>query len=158
HYDQPATAGEIEGVLQRQGDTGWWAMFPATRAESNASTSATAWTLLALHHHYEKGLVPPDQRPAVAEAIRKCVDWLKRRALDGQARWTEYPPDETFEKRLPYLAASALVVHALHTVANSSAFDTLWLDQLPQRVPPLLENEVAKGYVRGETYFTLDDS
>jgi hypothetical protein len=158
HYDQPATADEIAAVLKRQGDTGWWAMFPATRSESNASTSATTWTLLALHHHYEKSLIPPDQRPAVAEAIRKTVDWLTRRAIAGQARWTEYPPDETFEKRLEYLAASALVVHALHTVAKSNDFDTLWLDQLPQRVPPPLENEVAKGYVRGETYFTLDDS
>ena len=157
-YDQPATAGEIQKVLQRQGETGWWAMFPATPNEANASTSATAWTLLALHHHFEKNLIPADQRAAVSEAMRKTVDWLTRRAIPGRARWTEYPPDETFEKRLEYLAASALVIHALHTVAKSSAFDDRWLDQLPQRVPGPIENEVAKGYVRGETYFTLDSS
>jgi hypothetical protein len=156
-YNQPATADEIEAVLRRQGETGWWAMFPATRNEANASTSATAWTLLALHHHFEKNLIPAHQRAAVSEAMRKTVDWLTRRAVTGQARWTEYPPDQAFEKRLEYLAASGLVIHALHTVAHSNAFDARWLDQLPQRVPGPIENEVAKGYVRGETYFTLDD-
>jgi hypothetical protein len=158
HYDQAATADEIQAVLQRQGDTGWWAMFPATRNEANASTSATAWTLLALHHQFEKNLIPADQRAAVSEAMRKTVDWLTRRALPGQARWTEYPPDQAFEKRLEYLAASALVIHVLHVVAKSNAFDAQWLEQLPQRVPGPIENEIAKGYVfRSKTQFTLDD-
>jgi hypothetical protein len=158
HYAQPATSEEIEDVLKRQGETGWWAMFPSLPDEANASTSATAWTALALHHQLEKELIAPEQRDAVKEAVERSTHWLTRRAVPGAARWTEYPPDQTFERTIDYLAASALVVHTLHVVAASRAFDNLWLDQLPQRVPGPIENEVAKGFVfRSKTQFTLDD-
>ena len=53
-YDQPATRREIDAVLSRQGSGGWWAMFPATPDEANASTSATAWTVLALDLQLKK--------------------------------------------------------------------------------------------------------
>jgi hypothetical protein len=157
HYGQPATYEEIEHVLKRQGETGWWAMFPSLPDEAYASTSATAWTVLALHHQLEKDLIAPGQRDAVKGAIDRSVRWLTRRAVVGAARWTEYPPEQTFERTVDYLAASALVIHTLHVVAGSRAFDNLWLDRLPQRVPSPIENEVAKGYVRSETQFTLDD-
>jgi Novel STAND NTPase 1 len=157
-YGQAATRQEIEAVLSRQGKTGWWAMFPATPDEANASTSATAWTTLALHHQLSKNLIAPTQRAVVTAAIDKSIAWLTRRATPGQARWTEYPPGNIFEKTIDYLAASALVVHTLHTVAGSHAFDAKWLEQLPARVPAPLENELAKGYVfRSKTQFTLDD-
>jgi hypothetical protein len=158
HYGQAATREEIDAVLNRQGETGWWAMFPATPNENNASTSATAWTTLALHRQLANNLIAPEQRVAVSQAIEKAVAWMAGRATPGTARWTEYPPGLIFEKTLDYLAASALVIHTLHTVAASHAFDGKWLDQLPPRVPAPIENEVAKGYVyRGEIQFTLDD-
>src|SRR5262249_39375643 len=118
HYGQPATRQEIEFFITRQGETGWWPMFPATSNETNASTSATAWATLALHHQLEKNLVAADQRTAVSDAIQKSIKWLTRRVEPGKARWTEYPPDQIFERTLEYLAASALVVHTLHTVAG----------------------------------------
>ncbi len=145
-------------MLKRQGESGWWAMFPSLPDEANASTSATAWTVLALHHQLEKNLIAAEQHDAAKAAIERSVRWLTRRAVVGAARWTEYPPDQTFERTIDYLAASALVIHTLHVVAGSRAFDNLWLDQLPQRVPGPIENEVAKGYVfRSKTQFTLDD-
>ena len=58
-YDQRAAPGEIDAILDRQGANGWWAMFPATGDERNASTSATAWTALALHHQLKKIWWPP---------------------------------------------------------------------------------------------------
>jgi hypothetical protein len=159
HYGQPATSEEIEEVLKRQGDTGWWAMFRSSLPdERNASTSATAWTVLALHHQLEKNLIAAEQRDAVKQAIERSVRWLTRRAVVGAARWTEYPPEQTFERGLDYLAASALVIHTLHVVAGARDFDNLWLDRLPQRVPGPIENEVAKGYVFLDNgQFTLDD-
>jgi hypothetical protein len=158
HYGQPATYEEIEDVLKRQGETGWWAMFPSLPDERNASTSATAWTVLALHHQFEKNLISAEQRDAVKQAIDRSMRWLTQRAVVGAARWTEYPPEQTFERTIDYLAASALVIHTLHVVAGSREFDNLWLDRLPQRVPGPIENEVAKGYVfRSKTQFTLDD-
>ena len=56
-YKQPAFPEEIDGVLRRQGPTGWWSMFPSTIDEKNASTSATALTALALHSQLERNLV-----------------------------------------------------------------------------------------------------
>src|SRR5262249_29139520 len=157
HHRQPATHEEIENVLKRQGETGWWAMFPSFPDEAYASTSATAWTVLALHHQLKQDLIAPEQRDAVKAAVERSVRWLTRRAVVGAARWTEYPPEQIFERTINYLAASALVIHTLHVVAGSREFDNLWLDRLPQRVPSPIENEVAKGYVRSATQFTLDD-
>jgi len=54
-------------ALERQGATGWWAMYPATPEEKNASTAATAWTTLALYHQLERKLVAPEQRDKVAQ-------------------------------------------------------------------------------------------
>jgi hypothetical protein len=157
-YNQPAQPDTIDGVLERQGATGWWSMGPATSKETNASTSATAWTVLALHHQLERNLVAPEQRARVTEAIRKAADWLAARAIPGTARWTEYPPEGIFERGGEYLAASALVIHVLRTVAGSSQFDVPWLDALPQRVPDPVENEIAKAVVhRTETQVTLDE-
>jgi hypothetical protein len=158
-YDQPATPEEISLLLQRQGETGWWSMFPSTPDEVNASTAATAWTLLALHHQYERKLIGPEQRPAVSEAMRKTLAWLTGRALPGQARWTEYPPGVTSERGIEYLAPSALALHVLHIVGKTNTFDAPWLEQLPQRVPGAIENEISKGYVHlTKTDLTLDDA
>jgi hypothetical protein len=157
-YNQAATAQEIDLVLGRQGERGWWAMFPATPEEKNASTSATAWTALALHHQLDRQLVAPGQRAKVAAAVQKATDWLASRALPGRARWTEYPPSAIFEQG-EYLAASALAVHALRTVAGSNRFDALWLEQLPQGVPGLRQSEISKGVISLDaTQITLDES
>jgi len=157
-YGQPAAPAEIDAILTRQGANGWWAMFPSTDDERNASTSATAWTALALHHQLKKDLIAPEQRWQVDRAVKSAAAWLIERALPDEARWTEYPPDQTHERGYEYLAVSALVIHALRQVAGTSRFDGLWLDQLPQSVPSPLQSEQAKGYVfRSKTQFTLDD-
>ena len=156
-YDQPITAGEIESVLKRQGPGGWWSMYPATPEEKNASTSATAWTALALHHQLERDLVAPGQRAQVTEAIRKAVGWLERGAHPGTARWAEYPPSAIFEKG-EYFAASALALHVLRTVASSTRFDAPWLSSLPRTVPDPLESEISKAVVSlGKKQIKLDE-
>jgi hypothetical protein len=156
-YDQPASIGEIQAILRRQGETGWWAMFPAMPHERNASTAATAWTAHALHRQLERNLIAPEQRERVAAAVRRASEWMIRRAERNQARWTEYPPGQIFE-RIDYVGVSALVIHALRTVAGANQFDAMWLDDLPRSVPSPIESEVAKGYVFStERQFTLDD-
>jgi len=157
-YNQPATVEEIESVLQHQSRSGWWAMFPATPDESNASTSATAWTALALHHQLELKLVAPSQQPKVEAAIQKAADWLARSALSGKARWSEYPPGAIFEQG-EYLAVSALTVHTLHVVAALNRFNAPWLEELPRDVPRPAQNESAKGVVAlNGIHIKLDDS
>jgi hypothetical protein len=158
HYGQQATPAEIDAILDRQGRNGWWAMFPATSDERNASTSATAWTALGLHYLLQKNLIPPDQRARVEASVKNAHAWLIGRVIPDEARWTEYPPDQTFERASEYLAVSALVIHALRTVGGATQFDTQWLEQLPQGVPTPIQSEMAKGYVfRSKTQFTLDD-
>jgi hypothetical protein len=158
HYDQAAAPAEIEAILNRQGQSGWWAMFPATSDERNASTSATAWTALGLHHLLKKNLIAPDQRARVEASVKNAYDWLIARAIPDEARWTEYPPDQTFERTTEFLAVSALVIHVLRTVGGVTQFDSQWLEQLPQGVPTPIQSEMARGYVfRSKTQFTLDD-
>jgi hypothetical protein len=158
-YDQPAEPAEIASLVARQGAEGWWSMFPATRDPGNASTAATAWAALALHTQLAHRLIEPPQLEAADAAVRKAVAWLRSRPLPGQARWTEYAPDHTAEQRQDYLAVSALVVQVLRAVAGVREFDQQWLAELPQRVPALNENEIAKGQVfMSKSQFTLDDS
>lgn len=157
-YGQRASPAEIDAILNRQGRTGWWAMFPSTGDERNASTSATARTALALHYQLKKNLIALEQRARVEAAVKNAAAWLIGRATPDEARWLEYPPDQTFERNHEYLAVSALVIHVLRAVAGSQQFDALWLDRLPQAVPSPLDSEQAKGYVfRSKTQFTLDD-
>jgi hypothetical protein len=157
-YDQRGLPAEIDAILDRQGRTGWWAMFPSNDDERNASTSATAWTTLALHHQLKKNLIAPEQRARAEAAVKKATTWLIGRANPDEARWLEYPPDQTFERNHEYLAVSALVIHVLRAVAGSAQFDVRWLNQLPQAVPSPLDNEQAKGYVfRSKIQYTLDD-
>lgn len=157
-YDQPALPAEIDAILNRQAANGWWAMFPSTSDERNASTSATAWTALALHHQLKKGFIAPERRLEVDRAVKNAAAWLIERTLPNEARWLEYPPDQTFERNHEYLAVSALVIHVVRVVTGSTQFDARWLDRLPQAVPSPLDNEQAKGYVfRSKTQFTLDD-
>jgi hypothetical protein len=110
HYEQAATISEINWVLERQGSTGWWSMFPSTSDKANASTSATAMTALALFNQLAGNLIVPEQRDAVKQSIDRAVEWLKKRSLPGEARWKEYPPEATFEKGVDYKAVSALVI------------------------------------------------
>jgi hypothetical protein len=144
-YDQPATVEEIRYALERQGATGWWAMYPATPEREERIDRRDRLDHAGAVSQLERKLVAPEQRDKVAQAIRKATDWLKRRALSGQARWNEYPPEQNFEKGVEYLSVSALVIHTLRTFTGSSEFDALWLRDLPQRVPGLGESEIFKG-------------
>ena len=86
---RPAGApAEIDAILNRQGANGWWAMFPSTGDERNASTSATAWTALGAASPAEKDLIAPEQRWQVDRAVKSAAAWLIERALPDEARWT----------------------------------------------------------------------
>jgi hypothetical protein len=160
-YQQAATPEEIDSVLKRQvrqGSLGWWTMFPATPDEKNASTSATAWTMFALHQQLAHHLVAPEQRPEVFEAIQRGATWLAKRARPNQARWAEYSSADQTETGEEYLAVSALVVHVLRNVEPSMQLDSLWLRDLPQQVPAPNRSEISKGLVfRSKTQVTLDE-
>lgn len=154
-YGQPATSEEIASVLDSQRADGWWSMFPATADEKNASTAATAFTVLALHELLQQGLVPAELRDLTAESVRKGADWLTRRAFPGRARWPEYTTEDDAE----FLAVSGLTMFVLRNVNGTTQFDALWLETLPREVPHPTNSEISKGLVlRSKTQFTLDES
>lgn len=158
-YAQPATSEEIASVLDTQRLDGWWSMFPSTPDEKNASTAATAWTVLALHELLQQGLVPADLRDLTAESVRKGADWLARRAVKGRARWPEYTLENPVEADAEFLAVSGLTMFVLRTVNGTTQFDRPWLEALPRDVPHPTASEISKGLVlRGKTQFTLDES
>ena len=158
-YGQPATSEEIASVLDTQRLDGWWSMFPATADEKNASTSATAWTVLALHELLQQRLVPAELRDLAAGSVRKGADWLARRSVAGGARWPEYTPGSSAEAQVEFLAVSGLTMFVLRTVNGSTQFDGPWLETLPREVPHPTNSEISKGLVlRSKTQFTLDES
>ena len=158
-YGQPATSEEIASVLDTQRLDGWWSMFPSTPDEKNASTSATAWTVLVLHELLQQGLVPAELRDLAAESVRKGAGWLARRAVAGRARWPEYTLENPVEADAEFLAVSGLTMSVLRTVNGSTQFDRPWLEALPRDVPNPTNSEISKGLVlRSKTQFTLDES
>lgn len=158
-YDQAARPEEIDWFLKRQSPQGWWSMFPATPSPGNASTAATAWSVLALHEQLAHKLVSPSQAAEVSAAIDRGAAWLAANAIPGQARWTEYPPDQTFERGKEYLAVSALAIHVLRSVTGTTKFDGLWLKELPRNSPLPGQDELAKGYVFfGTNQMTIDET
>jgi hypothetical protein len=157
-YREPIAQDELVALLDRQAPAGWWSMYPARLTDGNASTAATAFIALSLHQQLKENLISPELIAKATAAMSKASEWLALRAIPGKARWTEYPPSATYEHNVEFLAVSGLVIHVLRAVNGSSQFDAAWLNNLPQTVPVVWQNEAAKAYVfRSDTQMTLDD-
>lgn len=160
-YGERATREEIGGVLERQGKSGWWSIYPLADADRNASAGVTALTLYMLQQHVDRGLLDPDQVPPVKEAIARGVSWLLGQAQAGTGRWPPYPPPPVgiFEKG-EYPGLSAFVLHMLGAVRHAHDFDRAWLDNLPIAIPQFRENEIAKAnlLVKAGASVEIDDS
>ena len=116
----------------------------------------SAWSLLALSHQLERGLIRTEQQGAVRAAIERGLQWVTSNRLDGGARWLEYPSGRN-EGTEDYLAVSALAVHVLQTVGKTDLFNDKWLESLPLRKIHPLADEISKGLVyRSETDVTVD--
>jgi hypothetical protein len=153
-YNKPAQTEEIAKLLERQGEGGWWSMYPLAKlhddgAINSASTAATAWTAFALHAQLKQKLISEADRPKVEDSIKRAVKWLEGGVQTGQARWKEYPPQSGFEKDTDFMAVSALVVYVLRAIQKESRFDGDWLKRLPWVAPDPKDTEVAKGFNMG---------
>jgi hypothetical protein len=149
----------VSWLLDAQKPEGWWTMFPETDDKKNASTSATAWAVLALDELNERGLLSPDEQTLAAQAILRGTAWLKKTRLKGKARWKEYPEGQEVDD--DYAAVSALVLHALRkTDANNwnTSLDAEWLRALPDNTPGLFDYDQSKGLVTLQgNYLTIDE-
>jgi len=114
--------------------SGWWPIYPAEDRPENASTYATAISLLALKEHLDRHKVKPENEGRVRSAIISGQAWLLSTQVPGKARWYEYPnvPDKKTSVGL-----SGFVLHVLHRLNPNldPSLDQLWLRSLPTENP-----------------------
>jgi hypothetical protein len=138
--------GSVSWLLSAQRSRGWWAMFPTTDDRRNASTSATAWAVLALNELRARHLLSSSDETLAAEATRKGIAWLRETRIIGKARWKEYPDGQAVDG--DYAGVSALTLHVLRYVDAKdwdSALDSIWLSDLPSNAPGLFDYDQSKG-------------
>ena len=82
----------LEFVLSQQGKDGWWPMVAfASDSETNASTYATAWIVLALSEQLKDNLVSSIMRNETDRAIRLATGWLEKTETTVSAGCLDYP-------------------------------------------------------------------
>lgn len=129
---QKLSSEDIAIILNNQ-HNGWWPAFSsATDNEANASTYATAWSVLALHEQIRLGIAEP-QRSEVQAKIDRGKAWLISKKMQGKASWLDYP-NGTPRKEM--IGLSGLVVHVLHRLdASTRDIDAEWMRDLPADIP-----------------------
>jgi len=156
-YGIPANKGELEFLLSNQGSDGGWSLFAGAEQEKFASSYGTAAAILALHE--QSTLEPdPERKKRLAAAVQRGAEWLKSRAVDGRARWVDYPawPEAKEES----LGISGFALFALHRVGarRLGALDRDWLRELPAQAPAALESETSAKMVPVGKRSYQDDS
>lgn len=159
-YDQPATAEEFSGFLDRQSKIGWWPIYQLEETNRNAAAGVTALTLYAIHQHLERNLVAPDQVARARKSVALGVSWLLGQAQADAGRWSPYPLGVGIFEKGEYPGLSAFVMTILQRVTGQTDFDRPWLDNLPIAIPHFRDNEISKANLQprpgGQT--EVDDS
>jgi hypothetical protein len=136
HLNSAPSPDKVRFLLDVQSDEGWWPMFlyPKPERRENASTYATAFSLLALNELLSRQLLSPEQIDPVNDTIRRGSSWLLGRRISGQARWWDYPLSGN---RKISLSLSGLVIYTLHHLSKDSfvELDRQWLAELPESLP-----------------------
>lgn len=137
------TPEQIAFLLNRQNSAGWWPLYyPLSDLERNASTYATAYSILSLYEYLSVGANESKDKEKIRSAIERGQRWLIEKQIDGHASWWDVPYNLAERKKSEGL--SGLVLHVLHrTRANPSDLDNLdklWLEKLPDLSPAVSDN------------------
>jgi hypothetical protein len=101
----------IPALLANQHRDGWWSISLAGAGDAaNAATHATALVTIALAEARRAGIVAPELRPQVEDALRRAVAWLNRGPEDG-AQWPDYPNDDRRTRHLVFAAMATVATH-----------------------------------------------
>ena len=125
---------EIRLILGNQ-HNGWWPAFSsATDAQSNASTYATALSLLALNEQMRLGIEEPLRRD-VQDSLESGKGWLLKTMVTDTPRWYDYPYVDSAYGKQP-IGLSGFVIHVLHRLgADMRDIDARWMRDLPADIP-----------------------
>jgi hypothetical protein len=131
---QKLPSPDLAIILNNQHD-GWWPAFnSATDNQANASTYATAWSVLALNEQMRLGIEEP-QLSEVQARINRAKSWLLNTKISGKARWLDYP-NAVGASGKETIGISGLVVHVLHRLgADTRSIDAEWMRDLPADIP-----------------------
>ena len=147
HLNSAASPDQVRFMLDVQSDEGWWPMFlyPEPERRENASTYATAFSLLALNELLTRNLISREQIDTVNDTNRRGNSWLVRYRASGQARWWDYPLSS---HRKISQSLSGLVIYTLHRLGKASfvELDRQWLAELPQSLPSADACEISLVY------------
>lgn len=143
-YRQALPARLTQTILASQSSEGWWPIsFTGTRDASNAATHATALLTVALVHARDAGIVPPELRAGVDNAIGRAVTWLNRGPEDGST-WSDYPNNERRVENISF-AAMATVASALGGEPDGRAARAF--RRSAAALPPITDSFPSNSYV-----------
>jgi hypothetical protein len=130
-------------LLRNQEPDGWWPIFPAQPRDSNASTYATAMVTLALANYIATNALEPNEKDHFQKAVDAGVLWLRRRRIQDQARWKDYPNAADGQESL---SLSAMALHVLHKLDRNydSSISDAWLKKLPEVPTSVLPSEMRR--------------
>lgn len=149
--DLPHINGPEQYLLGNQKLRGWWPVHPSSFQEKNASTYATAWALLAIYAHWQRGHYAGDAEVKVHEAIMKGVAWLQKTKIKNRARWQDYPYGSN---GMESISISGLALHLFHMVFPNEKLveiDSQWLNELPTKLSSASEVEMTDSYIQLES-------
>jgi hypothetical protein len=131
---QPADPAAIEFMLDSQKPDGWWPVYPSGPSPGNASTYATAVSVLALYEQLATRRWDPGLADRVQAGVARGLGWLATARAPGRPLWKDYPLDSM---GLESVAISGLTLHVLHHGGKGdlSEIDRLWLKSLPAGIP-----------------------
>ena len=108
-----ASAEDTVGYLvrtQRRSD-GAWSVYEVSDARENASTYATAWTVMALSTWADTSNGSPELKNSARAASARGLDWLSSRHAPGTWIWSDYPQYPA--EGTPSISVTGLVIHVL---------------------------------------------
>jgi hypothetical protein len=148
-YGIAAQKAELEFLLSIQHRDGGWPQFAGATDPRFASSYGTAAAILALHEQSALAANRAQAKRARAAAERGA-GWLKARALEGGARWADYPAWPEAGQRGDFLGLSGFVLFALHRVGapGLEALDRDWLRRLPAEIPDVRQGAVSRRTVQ----------
>jgi hypothetical protein len=110
-FGRPAPPGLIEAMLSHQNREGWWSIsLDGAGNPANAATHASALAAIALAEARRAGIVPPELRARVDDALRRAVAWLDRGPEQG-ALWSDYPNNPARPPNLVFAAMATVATH-----------------------------------------------